>query len=427
MIWHPYSIQKTKYSNLKIAKAKEEFLYDEAGKAYIDAVASWWVSIHGHNHPKILESIYKQLHNLDHVILAGFSHEAAENLAKKTLEITKNTFRKVFYSDNGSCANEIAVKIAYQYHINSGDTKRKKFIRFSASYHGDTIGTMSLSGSESFHGVFKDMLLPVKEFISADCYSCPLQKSRENCELDCLQNLKTYLETDGNTVAAIIIEPIVQAACGFKFYKKEILQEIDKLCRQYGIVFILDEVFTGFGRLGENFAYEYANVSPDILTLAKAFSGGVLPIAATLVNEKIYEAFYSEEPEKAFYHGHTMTGNPPSAAAALSSLELYEKENRLLEVRNLEKVFAKKLKLLQEKFPDRIEKLRVLGAIACFNLKTEDSYTNPIGKEFAKTCLEKGVILRPLGNVVYITPPYIIKEESIEQIFEAIEYSLTNL
>ena len=421
MIWHPYTILKGQPSPLKIVRAQGEFLYDEKGNSYIDAVSSWWISIHGHNHPYIIEKVKESLSNLDHVLLAGYTHKNAELLAEKLIQLTNHDFKAVFYSDNGSCAIDIALKMAFQYFHNKGETKKQKILHFTNSYHGDTIGAMSVGGKSAFNAVFEKMLFDSPEFISPDCFNCPLAKNPNTCQEECLDSIEKFLEQNADTTAAIIIEPILQGAAGMKIYKKEILSKLRNICDKHNILLILDEIFTGFGRTGRNFAYENANIKPDIITVAKGLTGGVMPLAATLVSERIYEAFYSDDPNLAFYHGHTMTGNPSACAAGVASLDLYEKENRLQDVKNLEVELKNRIEQLQKKFGEKMLAPRTIGAVCAFELEGKSNYLNPIAKQIREFSLSKGVMIRPLGNTVYVAPPYTISRSSLDKIFGVIE------
>ncbi|MDX1957711.1 MAG: adenosylmethionine--8-amino-7-oxononanoate transaminase [Leptospiraceae bacterium] len=419
MIWYPYTAQLGSMDPIKIVSAKGEILFTEAGEEIIDAISSWWISIHGHNHPKIIEAVREEILKLDHVLLAGFTNEKAERLADKLLEFTNKIFHRVFYSDNGSCAMEIALKIGIQYFKNLGMESKKQIIKFSLNYHGDTIGAMSISGDSIFNSSFKNQLFETKEFISPDCNNCPVGKKKISCKEECIIDLERYIVEHKNEIAVLTIEPLVFGANGMRFYKKEVLQKLCKVCKENDIIFILDEVFTGFGRTGKNFAYELAEIKPDIIAIAKGLSGGVLPIAATLVNQKVYEAFKSSDPSKVFYHGHTMTGNPSASAAALASIELYEEENRIEDVLILEFHLKKYLHEMKLRLGDTILNERVLGAIAAFelNVKKQVKSIQTIREE----CLSKGILIRPLGNTIYITPTYTIRKENLQKIFNVIE------
>jgi adenosylmethionine-8-amino-7-oxononanoate aminotransferase len=418
MIWYPYTPQKGSKTPLLIKRAKKEFLYDEDDNEYIDAVSSWWISIHGHNHPEIIKSVKEEIEKLDQVLLAGFTNTKAIELAEKLIDFTENNFHTVFYSDNGSCAVEIAIKIAYQSFINK-NIKKNIIIKFSESYHGDTIGAMSVGGNSKFNLPFKDLFFPAKEFLSPDCYNCPVGKKKERCKEECLEILENYINNNHSDIFAIIMEPLIQGANGMKIYKNDILKKIDFLCKKYDIVFILDEVFTGFGRTGSKFAFMEAGVKPDIIALAKGLSGGVLPLAATLINKKIYDNFYSERIEDTFFHGHTMTGNPSACSAALASIDIFEKENRIEDIKILEFYLKKYIKNLLEKYPNLIFSPRVLGGVCAFELS---EIINP--QDFKNLLQEKKIIIRPLGSTIYIAPPYIISSESLSKIFHTMDIVL---
>ncbi|GBF37524.1 adenosylmethionine--8-amino-7-oxononanoate transaminase [Leptospira johnsonii] len=428
MIWHPYTIQLDSDPPLKIVSAKGEFLYDENGKEYIDAISSWWVSIHGHNHPNLVDAVKKQLDSLDHVLLAGFTHPPALELAHELLEFTDWNFRKVVYSDNGSTALEIMLKIALQYFRNQGRQKKKVFINFSYSYHGDTIGAMSVGGDSVFNRVFQSLLFQTKNFPSPACHDCPVSKSPHSCAEDCLDELEAYLSAHSEEVVGVVMEPLIAGAGGMLFHKPSVLTRLREITKRYDVLLLLDEVFTGFGRTGADFAYQKAGIRPDMIALAKGLTAGILPLAVTLVSEEIYKEFLSSEPMKAFYHGHTMTGYPPGCASALASLRIYKEENRLADVKRLESYLEEGWAKLRSEFPDKIKNTRVLGSVGVgeiFTGKLKPGYVNPFAREFRRICQEKGVILRPLGNVIYITPPYNISKSSLDKVFQAIREGLS--
>ncbi|MBM9501785.1 adenosylmethionine--8-amino-7-oxononanoate transaminase [Leptospira sp. 201903071] len=429
MIWYPFTLQYEPEIPLKIVRAEKEFLYDEAGNSYVDAVSSWWVSIHGHNHPKIIQAMKDQLDRLDHVLLAGFTHDPAENLASELLKITEGLFHKVLYSDNGSTAVEIMIKLAYQYFQNQGESERNIFLKWNVSYHGDTIGTMSVGGDSVFNRVFAGLFFPTQEFTSPNCSFCPVGKKPDSCKTECADAIETFFKKNPKRVAGIVIEPLILGSGGMIFYKEEVLQRLERISKEYGALLLVDEVFTGFGRTGFFFAYQRAKIKPDLIATAKGLSGGAAPIAATLVSKKIHSIFVIPEPEKAFYHGHTMTGNPIACAAALASTKLMYEENRLDQVALLEVKLKKGLETVRKEFADLIRDVRVLGAVGVLELEVgeQSGYTYPGNKVLKKKFLEKGVVLRPLGNVVYIAPPYGISDDSLEKIFRVIRETLAEI
>lgn len=415
MIWHPFTTQTGAPDPLKIVRGAGEYLYDAAGDSYIDAIASWWTMIHGHNHPQIIAAIERQLGKLDHVMLGGFTHDPAEKLAERLLALTHGDFAKVFYSDNGSTAVEVMLKLAVQYWQNIGQSGKTKFVKFDASYHGDTVGAMSAGGDSVFNRIFSSLMFEAKTFRYGDAAA--------------LHELDAYLAANHETTAAIILEPLIAAAGGMVFQGTDQLRHIAALAKKHCVLLLLDEVFTGLGRTGEMFAYQKAAIKPDLVALAKGLTGGVLPLAATLVTPEIHGAFVSPDPAKTFYHGHTMTGNPPGCAAALASLELFESENRLGQVKALEGKMRAAWTDLYHKFPDKIMNIRALGAVSAVDLISRNEkagYVFSATQRIRQEALASGVILRPLGNVIYVTPPYNISEGALEKVFAVIKKILEN-
>ncbi|MBN8223004.1 MAG: adenosylmethionine--8-amino-7-oxononanoate transaminase [Spirochaetes bacterium] len=414
MIWHPFTPQLGAGDPLEIQRGDREYLYDVAGNEYIDAIASWWTVIHGHNHPQIVAAITEQLKKLDHAMLGGFTHEPALRLAERLLALTQGDFAKVFYSDNGSTAVEVMLKLAAQYWHNSGQKQKTRFIRFDAAYHGDTIGSMSVGGDSVFNRVFSALLFDAKSFAY---------------KAEALHELDVYLAGNHETVAGIILEPLIAAAGGMVFQSEEVLRGIAALARKHGVLLLLDEVFTGMGRTGQMFAYQKAGIKPDLVALAKGLTGGVLPLAATLVTKEIHAAFVSEDPLKTFYHGHTMTGNPPGCAAALASLAIFDAEDTLARVRRLEINMRACWQNLAQRYSDKLADIRCLGAVSAADLVVRGEkagYTFSKVRELKAQALAEGVILRPLGNVIYVTPPYNISDAALEKVFSAIAKILEN-
>lgn len=411
MIWHPFTPQLGALEPLKIVRAQKEYLYDESGKEYVDAIASWWTVIHGHCHPKIMEAIRLQVSTLDHVLLAGFTHAPAEEVAVRLIHASGNDFARVFFSDNGSTAVEVMLKLALQFWANNGNTQRTKFVCFEPAYHGDTVGAMSVAGDSLFNRKFSPLLFDAK--------ICVYDGS----------DFREYLEREAENVAAIIIEPLIAAAGGMVFQSTGQLRNIVETAHAYGVLVLFDEVFTGMGRTGKMFAYQTAEVKPDLVALAKGLTGGSVSMAATLVSEKIYQAFVSDDPQKTFYHGHTMTGNPIAAAAAVASLRLFDGENTLEMVALLQIKMQSHWQRLLEKYGDRISNVRVLGAVSAVDLISrieKAGYVFSAAKEMRRIALQEGVVLRPLGNVIYVTPPYNISDVSLARVFDAIGVCLQN-
>lgn len=424
-LWHPYT-QMHDYADrdlLLIDRADGLMLYDDRGRGYFDTISSWWCILHGHNHPTIKNFMRRQLDRLDHVLLAGTSHEAAILLAEKLIAITPERLTRVFYSDNGSTACEVALKMSLQYWRHSGQPGRKRFIALERGYHGDTIGTMSLGGVPDFHKEFAEILFQSFTIPSPYCYRCPMGQECGTCDLQCLQPLRELLAREGDRIAAMIVEPLIQAAGGMRIYPARYLQRLAELLGACGIHLIFDEVATGFGRTGRMFALEHAGVTPDFLCLSKALTAGMLPMAATLTTEAIYQAFYGDYREnRTFYHGHTFTGNPLAAAAALGSLQVFADENPLARLgRTIPHLHAKMARFAELPW---VGDVRCLGMIAALELvknkktKEEFSFAERVGWKIYLKGLEQGLILRPLGNIVYLWLPISATMEEIDEITE---------
>jgi adenosylmethionine---8-amino-7-oxononanoate aminotransferase len=413
MIWHPFTSQASDALPLKIVRAEREYLFDADGKRYIDAIASWWTMIHGHNHPEIVGAINTQLQSLDHVMLAGFTHESAERLDAALMVLTDRQFTYTFFSDNGSTAVEIMLKLAVQYWHNIGAARKNTFIKFESAYHGDTVGAMSAGGASVFNRAFEPMLFRTEAF----------RYPQTDRDLGILDEIEQFVRQNRESVAGIVIEPLIAAAGGMHFQEPQLLRAIEKICRNYDLLLLLDEVFTGLGRTGEIFAFNHAQVAPDMITLAKGLTGGVLPLAVTLANERVHSAFVSSNPLHTFYHGHTMTGNPVGCAAALASLDLIANRGVLANTRALQQKMLRYWRNLESIFPEKISGARSLGAVSAANLQsrgTPSGYVFAPGSELRHKALESGVILRPLGDVIYVTPPYNISDAALEKIFSCL-------
>jgi adenosylmethionine-8-amino-7-oxononanoate aminotransferase len=405
-IWHPFTQVATAPEPIGIVKAEGVWLYAEDGTRYLDGTASWWVNAHGHSHPHIAQRIANQAHQLEHIIFAGFTHEPAVLLAEHLLMRAGSPFGKVFYSDNGSTSVEVALKIALQYFHNQ-NIPRTRIIAFENGYHGDTFGAMAVGHRNAFSAAFGSLLFDVS-FLPAPDQHAP--------EVVCAA-LDTLLQ-EGD-VAAFIFEPLVQGANGMRMYPAELLNRLISQCRNAGALSIADEVFTGFWRTGTCFAWQQLNIVPDIFCLSKTLTGGFLPLGATLVPEFIFDAFRSQEMAKTFFHGHSYTANPLSCTAALASLELFDADciSRIGSISEQHRNFCKQI----EGHPALLE-ARCLGTILALELKTdaERGYLNPVASEITSYFLKQGIYLRPLGNVIYCTPPYVMEAEALEWIYQHI-------
>lgn len=406
-----------------IEKAKGMKLYDKDGNFYYDTISSWWCNVHGHNHPKIKRVIKRQLDSLEHVLFAGFTHKPAIRLAEKLVSITPKNLTKVFYSDDGSTAIETALKMSFQYWRNIGKAGKTKFISLDHGYHGDTIGAMSVSGANLFNKAFSSLFFRSFKAPSPYCYRCPLGKSREDCSIDCIKALEDILKEKTNEIAAVILEPLVMAAGGMIIYPEEYLKMASELAKKYDVHLILDEVATGFGRTGRMFGSDYVNIEPDFMCLSKGITSGYLPLGVTLTSDRIYRAFYADyEKQKTFYHGHTYAANPVCLSAALANLEIFDEEKTLDRLKGIIPIFHKGLERF--KAISIVGDVRYIGMIGVFELVRDKKTKAPfasrerIGFRIYKDGLKRHLILRPLGNIIYLFLPLCIKERELEYILD---------
>ncbi|HUI29658.1 MAG TPA: adenosylmethionine--8-amino-7-oxononanoate transaminase [Candidatus Acidoferrales bacterium] len=414
VIWHPYTQMQTAELPVAIVRGEGARLYDEDGKEYIDAISSWWVNVHGHANRYIGQKIHEQLQVLEHVIFAGFTHQPAVELAERLIKVLPQNQSRIFYSDDGSTAVEVAVKMALQYWYNQGINK-KTIVAFRNSYHGDTFGAMSVSERDIFTAPFRDLLFDVA-FIDA-----PLK----GIERESLDQLERELQKEN--VAAFIFEPLLQGAGGMIVYEAPPLDELIYFCREKGIPTIADEVLTGFGRTGKFFASDYLKNKPDIICMSKGITGGTMPFGATSCTEKVYEAFLSDDRKKTFFHGHSYTGNPAACAAALASLDLFEKPGTWDNIRRIESSHREFLSRIRNH--PIVEKPRQIGTIMAFDAKCgeQTSYLHSLRDRMSHFCLTHGVIIRPLGNIIYFMPPYCITDEELSRVYSTIQAMLLEI
>lgn len=411
-IWHPYTQMQTAGEHIAIVSGNGAELTSDAGKTYIDAISSWWTNLHGHGHPHIAQRIGQQALQLEQVIFAGFTHAPAVELAEKLLALLPSNQNRVFYSDNGSTANEVAIKMALQFWYNHGQ-ERQTIIAFRDSYHGDTFGAMSISARSAFTLPFADLLFRV-EFVDV-----PVPGQEE----ETLTQLEGLLRR-GN-VAAFIGEPLLLGTAGMVMYTAEVLDSIIALCHKYDTLVILDEVLTGFGRTGKMFASDYLTAQPDIMCFSKGLTGGFLPMGITTSTEEIYEAFLSDDKMKTFFHGHSYTANPLGCAAGLASLEVFEQENTLTKITHINtrhEAFSERLVQHAE-----VSGIRVLGTVIAFEVGGGTSYFHNLRDKMYDYFIAHGVVLRPLGNTVYILPPYCITDAQLDAVYAAIEGMLVEI
>lgn len=417
-VWHPYTQMKTAPAPLVIARGEGVYLYTEDGRKILDGISSWWVNIHGHSHPKLNEALAAQAQRIEHVVFAGCTHAPAVELAERLAEVLPVGLNRIFFSDNGSTAVEVALKLAMQYWRNRGDTRRTKFVTLHRAYHGDTVGAMSAGGDSIFTRAFSPLLFSVERVHAPYCYRCPLGLTRATCAIDCLGDLERRLAEHGDTVAAVLIEPMLQGAGGMIVWPREFLAGVRRLCDRHGVLMIADEVLTGFGRTGRMFACEHAGICPDLMCLSKALTAGYLPMGVTAATDAVYEAFLSDDRAKTFFHGHSYTANPLACAVALASLDLFRETDVLGRVAALEVQLREGFDALRQ-LP-KVGDVRVIGGVGVIELTGEGGYFDSIGPRLATAFLERGLLIRPLGNVVYFMPPYVITEAetawAIEQI-----------
>ena len=437
VLWHPFT-QMRDYGRIPpliIEEGKGSYVKDIYGRWYLDGVSSLWVNVHGHRKREIDEAIIQQVRKISHSTLLGISNVPAIELAEQLVKIAPRGLSKVFYSDNGSTAVEVALKMAFQFWKQSSkrDSKKKKFISLKNGYHGDTIGSVSVGGIDLFHEIYRPLLFPTLKAESPYCYRCPIHQTFPQCGIECLNLLEETMKTHHSEVAALILEPMVQGAGGMIVFPKGYLKEARFLCNQYHILMIADEVATGFGRTGKMFACEHEKVLPDLMAISKGISAGYLPLAATLTTEEIYQAFLGEAQElKTFYHGHSYTGNPLACRAALASLELFKKE-RILEALPSKIQFLKRELQRFYQIP-AVGDIRQKGLIVGIELVADRKEKTPFpieantGTRIVLEARKRGVIIRPLGDVMVLMPPLSTTKEELKKltqvVFDSIEAAI---
>ncbi|TMU55807.1 adenosylmethionine--8-amino-7-oxononanoate transaminase [Flagellimonas algicola] len=408
-LWHPLTQHKTHSEMLAISKAKGVLLFDEEGKEYIDGISSWYTCMYGHCHPFILERVGNQMQRLDQVVFSGFTHEPAVKLSEELIKILPANQEKLFFSDNGSTATEIGIKMALQYHFNQGE-KRNVLLAFEEGFHGDTFGAMSVSGLSVYNGPFEDF------FIEVDRIPVPTQDNIESA----LAQLEIKLKN--NNIAGFIYEPLVQGAAAMKIHDADGLDRILALLKNHGVLTVADEVMTGFGKTGKHFASDHLDTKPDIMCLSKALTAGLVPMGLTTCTQEVYQAFYSDDISKGLFHGHTYTANPLACTAALAAVELLQTEEIQENIQNIiqwHKVFDSEIK-----DHPKVAQTRQLGVIYALDLDIQmERYGNLRDKLF-KHFMDEGVFLRPLGNTIYILAPYVTTEIQMNKIYDTIKSAL---
>lgn len=416
-VWHPYTQMLTRPDPIPIVRGEGIYLYTEDGRRLLDGTSSWWVNIHGHAHPTLNAALAHQASVLEHVAFADCTHRTAIELAERLVDIVPSGLTRVFFSDNGSTAVEVAMKMASQYWGNRG-ASRRTFITLHHAYHGDTVGAMSASEDSIFTRPFASMLFQVVRADAPYCYRCPLNLERASCHVDCLASLESYLARHADDVAAVVVEPMLQGAGGMIVWPVEYLAGVRRLCDEHGTLMVADEVLTGFGRTARMFACEHAGVSPDILCLSKAITGGYMPLGATIASEPIYEAFLSRDRTRTFFHGHSFTANPLACAVALASLDLLRDTDAMGRVAAIERRLVEGLSPLRTS--PVVGDVRVIGGVGVVELvsdkttKNAGGYLDTLGPRLTAAFIDRGLLLRPLGNVLYVMPPYVITDAEVD-------------
>lgn len=421
-VWHPFTQERTAPAPLPVARARGASLFLEDGRELLDLASSWWVNVHGHSHPVIARALARQAETLEHVIFAGFTHAPGVKLAEALIRLLPRPLARVFYSDNGSTAVEVALKMAWQYWRNTGDSGRDLFLAFEGGYHGDTFGAMSVGRTSGYYAPFEELLCQVRHLPFAATWQGDAEV--EAREAAALAEIDRVLERSAGRAACFLAEPLVQGAGGMNICRPEFLRAVCGRMEAHGVPVALDEVMTGFGRTGTMFALEQAGVVPDLVCLSKGLSGGFLPLAATVASSRIYEAFLGEDFHAAFAHGHSFTANPLGCAAGLASLSLFETEGTLARIAAINAAHGPWLEEVA-RIPG-VTRPRRLGTIAAVTLGGErGDYHAAIGARVRDACLARGLLVRPMGNVVYLMPPACITPDELDRAHRGLAHVLS--
>src|SRR5215475_6950503 len=425
-IWHPFTNAALDPAPIRVERAEGVWLYTKDGGKIIDAISSWWVNLHGHANPRIAGAIAEQARKMEHAIFAGFSHEPAEKLAEGLRKWLPPQLTQLFFSDDGSTAVEVALKISVQHFSNLGKPNKKEIVALEHGYHGDTAGAMSVSDDSPFTDAFRSMRFAVHRVPSPYTYRRPAGMTQEEFVEECVQRLASVLEEKSEKIACLILEPLVQAAGGMIVYPAEYLRKARELCTKHDVLLIADEVLTGFGRTGKMFACDLAGVVPGLMCLSKGITGGFLPTGVTVCTDRVESVFRSENRMHTFYHGHSYTGNALACAAANASLQIFEDEPVFGRIASISKIHAERLEQLR-RFAV-VGDARQIGTIAAIELRTEDAgYLSAMRPKLYRFFLERGVLLRPLGNVVYVLPPYVNSPHELHRVWDVIVEALETL
>ena len=411
---------KTAPDPLPIVGGEGAYLITEDGRRILDGISSWWVNVHGHCNPRVGRALAEQAGRLEHVMFAGCTHPPAVELAERLVSCLPPGLTRVFYSDNGSTAVEVALKMAYQFWTNRGEPQRRTFLALEHAYHGDTVGAMSASHDSLFTSSYAPLLFRVERVPVPEDYLASMDPARDGTATDPLDTIESLLERRNSEIAAVIIEPMLQAAGGMFVWKPEFLRRLKGICDEFGLPLIADEVMTGFGRTGPMFACEHGPVEPDLICLSKGLTCGYLPLAVTVTSDRIYDAFLSDDRRKTFFHGHSFTANPLGCAVALAGLDIFAED------RVLERIAAigSKMRTRLEKFValDCVRDVRQIGDVGIVEFETGgEGYLSELGPRMGAEFLKRDLLLRPNGDLLYFMPPYVITDEEIDWVFDQIE------
>lgn len=419
-IWHPFTQMKTAPEPLPIVSGDGAYLITEDGRRVLDGISSWWVNVHGHCNPKVSQALAQQAQRLEHVMFAGCTHPPAVELAERLLAKLPRSLNKVFFSDNGSTAVEVALKMAYQYWTNRGERQRRTFLALKHAYHGDTVGAMSASHDSLFTASYAPLLFHVERVAVPQDYLASLDPANDGSATAALTEFEDLLRSRCDEIAAVIVEPMLQAAGGMLVWKPQMLRMLRELCDRYGLLLIADEVMTGFGRTGKMFACEHGPVEPDLMCLSKGLTAGYLPLSVTAASDAVYEAFLSDDRSKTFFHGHSFTANPLGCAVALAGLDIFENDGVLGRVEDIASKMRGRLRALVGR--EYTKDARQIGGVGILELETGGKgYLADIGPRMAALFLERNLLLRPQGGIVYFMPPYVVTDKEIDWVFDQIE------
>ena len=414
-LWHPY----TRHSALRdgfpvIIRGEGAFLFDSAGNRYVDAISSWWACNLGHSHPRLVQAIMRQAGELQHSILGNLTHPRAAELAYKLAGTFPDRRRRTLFASDGASAVEAALRVSVQYWHNKGDNGRTCFAALEDAYHGDTIGAMAVGYLPAFHAAYRPLLFPVHKVKTPDCTVCPAANEGGTCDMRCFSSMEHTVGEHAKELAGVIVEPLCQGAAGMRMYRAEYLRRLSELCRENRVLLIVDEIAVGFGRTGRMFAFEHAGIDPDIVCIGKGLSGGYLPISAAVVKEQIFETFADEPEDHTFYHGHTFAGNPIAAAAAIECLNIYQEEEIVEKARRSGEVLAAHFQAFKD--IAGVTNVRCLGMIAAFDVTEKEGISGEDrARNICRAALQKGMLVRPLGAVVYLMPPLIAGDEVLAE------------